>query len=114
MEDCIFCRIAHDEIPFSKVYEDDLVVALLDANPVAPTHVLVIPKKHFTDIMQLSENDMKYVVAATKAIQQIARDFELEKDGFRVVVNTGTMGGQTVPHLHFHILGGRKMAWPPG
>ncbi len=113
MEDCIFCRIAHDEIPVSKVYEDDLVIALLDANPVAPTHVLVIPKKHLKDIMQVSEGDMKYVVAATRAIQQIVRDFKLD-DGFRVVVNTGTMGGQTVPHLHFHILGGRKMAWPPG
>jgi len=113
MEDCIFCRIANDEIPFSKVYEDDLVVALLDANPVAPTHILVIPKKHFTDITQVSENDMKYVVAAMKALQLVAKEFELD-DGFRIVINTGEKGGQTVHHLHFHLIGGRQMGWPPG
>lgn len=113
MEDCIFCRIAGEEIPCSKVYEDDLVLAFHDVNPAAPTHVLVIPKKHFSDITKLSENDMKYVAAAMRAIQQIARELELE-DGFRVVVNTGPEAGQTVPHLHFHLLGGRRMAWPPG
>ena len=113
MEDCIFCRIANDEIPCSKVYEDDRVMAFLDANPVAPTHVLVIPKKHIQDITELSEGDMEYVLAATRAIQSIVRDMGLA-EGFRVVVNTGSSGGQTVPHLHYHILGGREMAWPPG
>jgi histidine triad (HIT) family protein len=113
MEDCIFCRIVKEEIPCSKVYEDDMVLAFHDVNPAAPTHVLVIPKKHFTDITELSEDDMKYVVAVTRVIQKIARELELD-DGFRVVVNTGVLGGQTVPHLHYHLLGGRKMQWPPG
>ncbi|MPM92477.1 Purine nucleoside phosphoramidase [bioreactor metagenome] len=113
MEDCIFCRIVAEEIPCSKVYEDDLVLAFHDVNPAAPTHVLVIPKKHFTDITTLSAGDMKYVAAAISVIQQIARELELDS-GFRVVVNTGSEAGQTVPHLHFHLLGGRKMEWPPG
>lgn len=113
MEDCIFCKIVNEEIPCSKVYEDDLILAFHDVGPVAPTHVLVIPKKHFTDVTELGEEDMKYVVAATRAIQKIARELELN-DGFRVVLNKGVKGGQTVPHLHYHLMGGRSMEWPPG
>ncbi len=113
MEDCIFCKIINEEIPCSKVYEDDLILAFHDVSPVAPTHVLVIPKKHFTDMTDLSEDDMKYVVAAMRAIQQIASELELD-EGFRVVLNKGSLGGQTVPHLHYHLLGGRRMEWPPG
>ena len=113
MEDCIFCKIVNEEIPCSKVYEDDLILAFHDVSPVAPTHVLVIPKKHFTDMTELSEDDMKYVVASMRAVQQIARELELD-EGFRVVLNKGSLGGQTVPHLHYHLLGGRRMEWPPG
>lgn len=110
--DCIFCKIANGEIPCKKVYEDEQVLAFYDISPAAPTHVLVIPKKHVQDIMQVE--DMGITSAALAAVQKIVRDLGLEEDGFRLVVNTGKMGGQTVPHLHFHILGGRMLVWPAG
>ena len=93
MEDCIFCKIVAGEIPSTKVWEDDDFFAFKDINPVAPVHVLVIPKKHF-------------------AIQKVAQVMGLDKDGFRVVFNTGEKAGQTVHHMHAHILGGKEMAWP--
>ena len=114
MEDCIFCKILNGEIPCKKVYEDDQVLAFHDVNPAAPVHVLVIPKKHIQDITQVCAEDMPYVDAAIRAAQKIAAELNLYPDGFRLVVNTGNLGGQTVPHLHFHILGGRMLAWPPG
>jgi histidine triad (HIT) family protein len=90
------------------------VLAFHDVNPAAPVHVLVIPKKHIEDITQVAAEDFAYVNAAIQAAQKIVADLNLSDGGFRLVVNTGTMGGQTVPHLHFHILGGRMLAWPPG
>ena len=114
MEDCIFCKIVSGEIPCKKVYEDDLVLGFYDVNPAAPTHVLVVTKKHIPDIMHLSKEDMDCTAAAIRAVQKIAGELNLAQDGFRVVINTGKMGGQTVPHLHYHILGGRLLAWPPG
>ena len=114
MENCIFCKIINGEIPCKKVYEDDLVLAFYDLNPAAPSHVLVIPKKHFESIMEVSADDMKYIVAATEALKSIATSLGMSEDGFRIVINTGKMGGQTVQHLHFHLLGGRMLAWPPG
>lgn len=114
MENCIFCKILKGEIPCKKVYEDEQVLAFHDVNPAAPVHVLVIPKKHIADIAQVSAEDMVYVNAAILAVQKIVQEMNLSEDGFRVVINTGKMGGQTVPHLHFHILGGRMLAWPPG
>lgn len=114
MEDCIFCKIVKGEIPCKKVYEDERVLAFHDVNPAAPVHVLVIPKKHMQDITQVSAEDMVFVNAAILAAQKIVKEMGLSGDGFRIVINTGKMGGQTVPHLHFHILGGRMLAWPPG
>ncbi len=110
--DCIFCKIASGQIPCKKVYEDEKVLAFYDVNPAAPTHVLVIPKTHVQDIAKVE--DMEIVSAIMGAVQKIVRELGLEQDGFRLVANTGAMGGQTVPHLHFHILGGRAMEWPPG
>jgi histidine triad (HIT) family protein len=113
MEDCIFCKIVAGEIPCKKVYEDEQVLAFYDVNPAAPVHVLVIPKKHIRDITQVSAEDMAIVSAVILTAQKIVKEMNLSEDGFRVVINTGKMGGQTVPHLHFHILGGRMLAWPP-
>jgi len=113
--DCIFCKIANKEIPTSFVYEDELVVAFNDISPVAPVHVLVIPKKHIASLLELTSDDnqlMLHIMA--NVIPKIANEQGLAENGFRLVVNTKEDGGQTVPHLHFHILGARAMAWPPG
>ena len=114
-EDCIFCRIACKEIPAALVYEDQDVVAFKDLAPQAPVHVLVVPKKHLTDLMAVKPEDQLLIThIMTAVIPQLVCELDLKETGFRVVVNTGTEGGQTVPHLHFHLLGGRSMAWPPG
>lgn len=114
-DNCIFCRIAKKEIPTQAVYEDDLVIAFNDIEPQAPVHVLVIPKEHKDNILAL-EKDGTALAAhiITVAVPEIAKKLELDKKGFRLVVNTGEDGGQTVGHLHVHILGGRSLAWPPG
>ncbi|MEA4852836.1 MAG: histidine triad nucleotide-binding protein [Christensenella sp.] len=114
MEDCLFCRIIAGEIPSEKVYEDDLVYAFHDIDPQAPEHVLIIPKKHIKSMMQIENDDFIYLEAMVKAAQKIAREKGIDKDGFRAVFNTGDNGGQTVHHLHMHLLGGRFMQWPPG
>ncbi|MGA8943118.1 MAG: histidine triad nucleotide-binding protein [Thermoactinomyces sp.] len=114
MEDCIFCQIVEGKIPSKKVYEDELVYAFHDISPVAPTHVLVIPKKHISSLMELKEEDQTIVSKIMMAIQKIAKEFGLDEKGFRVVNNVGEEGGQTVFHIHFHLLGGRTMTWPPG
>jgi len=113
-QDCIFCKIAAGEIPAKMIYEDDQVVAFLDINPVAPVHVLVIPKKHIANLMDTQPEDLALLGHAMLVIKQIASQLGLSDDGFRVVVNTKHNGGQTVPHLHWHVLGGRFMNWPPG
>ena len=109
--ECIFCRIVNGEIPSEKVYEDDEVLAFKDVNPEAPCHVLLIPKKHATDLVAAG-SELFSVVAGK--IPMLAEKLGLQENGFRVVVNTGADGGQTVGHLHFHILGGRSLNWPPG
>lgn len=114
MSDCIFCKIIAGEIPSNKVYEDEYVYAFKDIAPAAPTHILVIPKKHIRNITQVSVEDMIYVSAAVEAIKKIAAQEGIDESGFRTVINTGKDGGQTVEHLHFHILGGRYLEWPPG
>ncbi len=114
MEDCIFCKIIDGQIPCKKVYEDDWVLAFFDLNPAAPKHVLVIPKKHFADITEITSKDMKYSSAIIEAVQKIVKKLDIIEEGFRIVINTGSYGGQTVSHLHFHVLGGRFLAWPPG
>ena len=115
MSNCIFCKIVAGEIPSKKVYEDDVVIAFHDIEPQSPVHVLVVPKKHLADLMAVKPDDQALIARImTAVIPQLVCDLELKEKGFRVVVNTGADGGQTVPHLHFHLLGGRAMAWPPG
>jgi histidine triad (HIT) family protein len=113
MKDCLFCKIAAGEIPCSKVYENEAVVAFHDIDGKAPVHVLIMPKKHIASVAETSEEDMGIYADIMRAAKKIAAEFGL-KDGFRLVANTGRDGGQSVPHLHFHLLGGRQLAWPPG
>ena len=109
MDDCIFCKIANKEIPSTIVYEDDMVIAFNDLNPVAPVHILVVPKKHMTDILNVEKEDMKYIEAVVEAIQKITKEKGIAESGFRVVNICGEDGGQTVKHIHFHIIGGEKL-----
>ncbi len=114
MEGCIFCRIANHEIPVKAVYEDDSIIAFPDANPVAPVHVLVIPKEHIPGIMALDGSNVGAAARIWEIIPGLARELGVAEDGFRVAVNSGQAAGQSVPHLHFHLLGGRQLGWPPG
>jgi histidine triad (HIT) family protein len=111
---CLFCRIASGEITARKVFEDDVAVAFHDINPQAPAHVLIVPRKHIPSLDEMTEADNAIVGAVLLRAAQIARDMQLTSDGYRVVVNTGEAAGQTVFHIHFHILGGRNFGWPPG
>ena len=111
---CLFCRIATGEIPAKKIYEDDEVIAFHDINPQAPTHVLVVPRKHIATLDAMSDADAQLIGNVLLRAAQIARDQQLTSDGYRVVVNTGEAAGQTVFHIHFHLLGGRNFGWPPG
>ncbi len=113
MADCIFCMLANHEIPTNVVYEDDEMFCFKDVDPQAPVHVLLIPKKHIECLDDLKEEDAPLVGRMMLKIQDIAKDLELE-NGYRVVSNNGEDAFQTVKHLHFHILGKRKMTWPPG
>lgn len=115
MADCIFCKIARKEIPSTLVYEDEQVVAFKDLDPQAPVHVLVIPKKHVESILALTAEDKELTAhILADVIPQLARELGVAEKGFRVVTNTGEEGGQSVKHLHFHLLGGRSLQWPPG
>ena len=114
MENCLFCRIVRGEIPSTKVFEDDQILAFKDLEPQAPVHVLVVPKKHYDSIMQLKAEDGALLAHVFEVIQYVANEFDIAEKGFRVVVNTGKEGGQSVDHVHFHVLGGRSMEWPPG
>ncbi|MEW5883513.1 MAG: histidine triad nucleotide-binding protein [Armatimonadota bacterium] len=110
--DCIFCKIAAGEIPCDKVMETDSWLAFRDINPQAPTHVLVIPKKHVPGVQAATEDDD--LGALLLAAKEIARIEGVDRTGYRLVINSGQQGGQTVDHLHLHVLGGRQMTWPPG
>ena len=114
MEDCIFCKIVKGDIPSTKVYEDDKVLAFKDINPAAPVHVLVVTKKHYPTFMDIPESELEIVSHVHKVIQQIAKDTGISEGGFRVVNNCGEQGGQEVKHIHYHVLGGRNLTWPPG
>ncbi len=111
--DCLFCRMASGEIPVDKVHEDDLVFAIRDINPQAPTHVLVMPVAHVGSAAELTETHGALLGRLFETAARIAREAGLD-GGFRLVANTGPDAGQSVPHLHIHLLGGRAMAWPPG
>lgn len=112
--DCLFCRIASGEIPSDKVLENEHVVAFRDIHPQAPVHVLVIPRIHVASLMDLGASQSGVLQHCVEAIQEIARSLRLDATGFRVVTNHGAEAGQSVFHLHFHVLGGRPMRWPPG
>ena len=108
--DCIFCKIANHEINSNIVFENEYVIAFEDLNPVAKVHTLVIPKKHIESLMALEEEDLIYVSEIHKAIQEVARIKEINESGFRVITNVGEDGGQTVKHLHYHVIGGEKLS----
>jgi len=114
MTDCLFCKIVKKEINADIIYENNSVLAFKDINPQSPVHILVIPKKHISSLNELQEQDINILSDLFKAIKKIVKDFNIEKDGYRVVINTNKNGGQEVQHLHFHILGGRQLNWPPG
>lgn len=109
MEDCLFCKIIKGEIPSSKVYEDEEFLAFNDINPATPIHILVIPKKHITSLAHLEKEDEALVGRIYGVINKIAEEQGFKQDGYRVVVNCGKNGGQTVMHLHFHILAGKEL-----
>lgn len=112
--DCIFCKIAAGEIPAKIRYEDDEVVVFDDLNPQAPHHLLIIPRKHIRTTLDLTTADNQLIGHIYQTAGKIAHDFGFGDDGFRVVNNCNEAGGQVVWHLHFHLLGGRDMTWPPG
>ena len=113
-DDCLFCRIARHELPATIVLEDEHVVAIRDINPQAPTHVLVLPREHIRSAAELTESHDALWGHMVRIAQRIARDEGIDANGYRLVANVGAHGGQTVDHLHVHLLGGRQMRWPPG
>lgn len=113
-QDCIFCKIVAGEIPADKVYEDDQVLAFKDINPQAPVHVLVIPKRHVESLATAGEADADTLGHLLTVAAQVARETGVAESGYRVVLNTGRDGGMAVFHLHAHVLGGRRLDWPPG
>jgi histidine triad (HIT) family protein len=112
--DCLFCRIVAGEIPSDRVLEDDEVIAFRDINPRAPVHVLVIPRRHIASAADLDETDGPLLGRLFAAAAQVARDSGITEGGFRIVTNVGRGAGQSVDHLHFHVMGGRSFSWPPG
>jgi len=112
--DCLFCRIVAGEIPSTKVAEGDAVIAIRDIAPRAPTHVLVLSREHIPSAADLTRADGPVLAEAFELASRVAREEGIAEAGYRIVTNIGDWGGQTVPHLHFHLLGGRSMTWPPG
>jgi len=113
LTDCLFCKIAGREVPADIVYEDERVLAFRDIKPQAPVHVLVIPRRHIRSLSDLSEEDGDLMGHAVLVAARLAQDLELG-DGFRIVINCGEKAGQSVFHIHLHLLGGRSLGWPPG
>ena len=107
--DCLFCKIIKGEIPSKKVYEDEFVYAFYDINPAAPVHVVVVPKEHIESVNFIAENTSEHVKYIFEAIPKIASELGIKDEGYRVITNIGENGGQTIKHLHFHILGGVKL-----
>jgi histidine triad (HIT) family protein len=113
-EACIFCRIIAGDIPSKNVYEDDVCVAFHDLDPQAPVHILIVPRKHFVSLATAGEQHKETLGHLLLTCGKIAREQNLAENGYRVVINTGDHGGQTVSHLHVHLLGGREFVFPPG
>lgn len=114
MDNCLFCKIINGEITATKIYENEHIIAFNDIDPKAPVHILVIPKKHIRSINELNSSDINLAGEIILAAKKIAKDQGVDSKGFRVVFNTNDDGGQTVYHIHMHIMGGRQMQWPPG
>src|SRR5262245_1418235 len=113
MENCLFCKIAAGDIPSSIIYQDEHVVAFQDINPVAPQHILIIPRRHLSSMDELTSEDAQLLTLIVTTAKHIAHESGLEQ-GYRFLTNVGSDAGQSVQHLHFHLLGGRKLGWPPG
>ena len=114
MNECLFCKMVSGVIPCDKVHENQNVLAFRDIDPKAPTHILIIPKKHITTLNEINENDQDLLGELLLTAKKIAKDEGIETSGYRTVFNCNSDGGQTVFHIHMHLLGGRPMAWPPG
>ncbi|ERP31713.1 histidine triad nucleotide-binding protein [Chitinivibrio alkaliphilus] len=114
MNDCLFCKIAAGNIPAKIVYETDLCCAFEDITPVAPLHILIIPKKHMENLHSMDENDSPIREALFSAISHLVEKNHLTQSGYRLVINSGDDGQQSVPHLHIHLIGKRSLQWPPG
>ena len=114
MSDCIFCKIIEGVIPSTKVFEDDFVLAFRDIEPQAPEHIIIIPKKHIPSANDICAENEAIIGKIFSVAAKLAEDLGFAKNGYRIVNNCGEHGGQTVPHLHFHLLAGRSLQWPPG
>ncbi len=114
MSDCIFCKIIAGEIPGDIVYQDDKVIAINDIDPKAPVHILIMPKEHISSLIEVDDNNKDIVSHSFMVAGELAKSRGIAEKGFRVVNNCGIEGGQSVGHIHFHLMGGRNMAWPPG
>lgn len=114
MQDCLFCKIAAGQIPSNKLFEDDRLLAFYDIDPQAPVHFLVIPKQHIESADALQESDAELLGHVFAVIAKLCRELGVDESGYRVVTNVGADGGQSVKHLHFHVLAKRSLAWPPG
>jgi len=112
--DCLFCKIVAGEVPSTRVREDEKIIAIRDIAPRAPTHVLLLPREHIESAVNLEESHAELLGRLFATAAEIARAEEIADDGYRIVTNIGRWGGQSVPHLHFHLLGGRAFEWPPG
>nr|WP_041427485.1 histidine triad nucleotide-binding protein [Syntrophomonas wolfei] len=112
--DCLFCKIVNREIPAELVYEDERIVAIKDINPAAPVHILLIPREHIVSLDQASNENVELLGYIQTTAAKLARELGIADKGYRLVNNCGEWGGQSVLHLHYHLLGGRQLAWPPG
>jgi histidine triad (HIT) family protein len=114
MSDCLFCKIIKKEIPAVRVFEDDHAIVIKDINPQAPIHLLAIPREHFTGVHQVPDGQARLFGVLFTAIKRVIEHEKLEEKGYRLVINSGEKAGQTVPHIHVHVLSGRSLHWPPG
>ncbi len=112
--DCLFCKIISGDIPAKVIFQDDLVVAFDDINPQAPQHKLIVPRKHIATLNDLQEEDNNLIGYMAQTAKQLAKNLNIAEDGYRIVMNCNAGAGQTVFHIHMHLLGGRHMTWPPG
>lgn len=114
MDDCIFCKIAKNELNANIAYEDETCIAFHDINPKAPIHLLIIPKKHIATLNDVADNETQLAGHLVQTAKKLAKEFDIAEQGYRILMNCNDFGGQEVYHIHLHLLGGRNMTWPPG